>query len=132
MVLILCSGGLLWRLSSSFGWVAAGIVAAVLWGWWWPRYVVAHVRSHMSRREQPCLRGRHSMEALPEGLHAECDITRSTVRWRGIASVAENADHIFIMLSDVQGYVVPKLRVVSGSVDVFSAEVNQYRRDQAA
>ena len=132
MVLILCSGGLLWRQSTSFVWVAAGMVAAAMWGWWWPRYVVAHAGSHMRSREQPCLRGRHLMEALPEGLYAECDITKSTVRWSGIAAVAENANHIFIMLNDVQGYVVPKRQVVSGTIEVFSAKLNQYRSDPAA
>ncbi|HEX6085951.1 MAG TPA: YcxB family protein [Thermoanaerobaculia bacterium] len=102
-------------------------MAAVVWVWYWPRYVIAHARSHMTRRELPCLRGRHAMEAAQQGLSAECDITHSTERWAGISAVAESATHIFVMLNDVQGYVVPKGRVTDGDVGAFLTEMNQYR-----
>src|SRR5439155_21987411 len=118
--------------SGSFIWFAAGIVAALVWAWRWPRYVIAHIRSHMRDREQPCLRGRHAMEAVPEGLHAECDITDSMVRWAGIRSIAETTTHIFVMLTDVQGYVIPKARVGIGNVEAFLAEINRYKGCPAA
>jgi hypothetical protein len=132
IIVTLAAAAILWRQSASLGWLVAGMAAAVAWGWWWPRYLIAHAGSHMRTREQPCLRGRHLMEATPNGLYAECDITKSTVRWSGIAAVAEDDGHIFVMLSDVQGYVIPKREVVSGSIELFLAELNQYRNGPAA
>ena len=132
MVVILVAAVALWSRSGSIIWVAAGIFAAVVWGWYWPRSVIEHARAHMRNREQPCLRGRHLMEAVPEGLHAECDITQSTIRWAGIRSVVDNPTHIFVMLNDVQGYVIPKARVGTGNADAFLAEINRYRNHPAA
>ena len=127
MVMILAASAFLWQQSGSNWWIAAGLVAALVWAWYWPRYLIAHVGSHMRDREQPCLRGRHLIEATQQGLSAECDITQSTVRWTGISAIAETATHIFVMLNDVQGYVIPKTRITSGSVETFLSEMNQYR-----
>lgn len=119
MLLILASSAFLWSRSASPWWITAGLVAAAAWGWYWPHHLVKHARAHMSSRQQLCLHGRHIMEVLASGLYARCDITESTVRWPGIRNVAQTATHVFIMLNDVQGYVVPKARVTDGDLDEF-------------
>lgn len=128
MLLILGCSALLSLRAGTFLWLFAGMVAALIWGLYWPWYVVSHARSHMRVREQPCLRGGHLIEAVAEGLHAKCDITESTVRWPGIRSVSETPDHVFVMLSDVQGYIIPKRRVTNGSLELLLQEIDHYRK----
>jgi hypothetical protein len=67
------------------------------------------------------------MATPPEGLTAKCEVTESLVRWPGVQAIVENGDHIFVMLNDVQGYVVPKRRVTSGGVDEFVRKLREYR-----
>ena len=127
VVLILLTTVVLWQRSDSYVWLIIGFAGAGAWGLYWPRYLVSHARSHMRNREQPCLRGRHVMEAAANGLSAECEITSSVVKWPGIHAVSQTADHVFVMLSDVQGYVIPKKRVTSGDVEHFVRELHQHR-----
>jgi len=68
------------------------------------------------------------MEVLPEGLHAKCDVTDSVIGWAGIRDVIRTADHVFVMLSDEQGYVVPKKRVITGDLEPLIDEVEHLRR----
>lgn len=106
------------------------ICAAAGSAWYAPRQLVAHVRAHMAGKERACLRGRHFMEALPAGLRSRCDIADSTVAWAGIRAVIETADHVFLMLDELQGYVLPKQRIVAGEIGRFLSEVATFRAAQ--
>jgi hypothetical protein len=123
---IVVVSGLLWLKTSSLGLVLVGAVTAVAWGLFWPRRLVSHVRAHMRKRQLQCLTGLHILEATPEALLAKCDVTESTTRWAGIDHVAETARHVFVMLSDVQGYVIPKARIRGGDLDQFAREAQSY------
>jgi YcxB-like protein len=101
-----------------------GVVGWVLNG---PRRIIANVRKTMAGRERPCLRGLHSLDALPDGLHSQCDISDSTVRWVGIRNVIQTNDHLFLMLSESQGYIIPKGRIIQGDLDRFLEDVTRYR-----
>ena len=125
IALSLITFGAFWLRSGSAWWLAAGFAVAVAWGWYWPRQVVANARAGMSNRERPCLRGRHVMEALPAGLVAKCDVTEATIRWVGIHSIARTTNHVFVMRSDIEGFVIPIGRVTSGDIDQFVKEVDR-------
>ena len=79
------------------------VCAAIGWVLYWPRQFIANVRKSMAGREKLCLRGLHFMDAFPEGLHAKCDVTESTVRWVGIRNVIQTDHHLFLMLGETQG-----------------------------
>jgi len=99
-----------------------GLAGALLW----PDRLVSHARSHMQRREQPCLTGRHVLEANPEALTAKCSVTESSTKWVGVHRVDETTRHVFVMLNDVQGYVIPKARIREGDLRQFTAEAQRY------
>ena len=111
----------------SIAWLVLGLCGAPAWVWYWPRQVVANTRSYMARKDLPCLRGRHVMEALPEGLRAKCDVTESLVAWVGIRDVIRTPEHVFVMLDQLQGYVIPKKLVLSGELEPFAREVERFR-----
>ncbi len=104
---------------------AAGAVVGGVWGR--PQRVIANVRKSMVERQPPCLRGLHIMEALPEGLHSTCEVTESTIRWAGIRNVTQTDDHLFLMLGESQGFIIPKGRIVQGNLDRFLEDVARYR-----
>lgn len=101
--------------------------AAIGWAWNASGRLVADVRTHMASKERACLRGRHILEALPAGLRSRCDIADSTVAWAGIREVIETSDHAFLMLDELQGYVIPKKHIVAGDVRHFQIEVANFR-----
>ena len=104
--------------------------AAIGWSWNASGRLVAHVRAHMASKERPCLRGPHILEVLPAGLRSRCDITDSTVAWAGVREVIETSEHIFLMLDELQGYVVPKQRIVVGDPRQFLHEIAKFRTDE--
>jgi hypothetical protein len=127
MVLVLIGAAVLWSDTRSMFWPVFGVGAAAFWAWYWPRQVVANARSSMTRKDRPCLRGRHVMEALPEGLRAKCDVTDSTITWAGVRNVIPTPSHVFVMLDELQGYVVPAGRVLPQDLESFLREVERFR-----
>lgn len=125
---VLCGTAAAW---SQFGtWPAVlggGLALAVAWGFYWPRHLVAHARAHMTSTDRPCLRGRHSMQASQDGLRAKCDVTDAMIGWVGVHDLLQTSEHIFVMLSAMQGYVIPKKRVISGDLNAFVREVERLR-----
>jgi YcxB-like protein len=130
ILLALVAGGTLWIFASPAVALVIAICVAAGSAWYGPRQLVAHVRTHMVSKERACLRGRHFMETLPAGLRSRCDITDSTVAWAGIRDAIETPDHIFLMLDEMQGYVVPKQAIVAGDVGHFLREVAKFRAAQ--
>jgi hypothetical protein len=125
---VFCGTAVAWsQIAKSPAFLAAGLALAVAWSFYWPRHLVAHARAHMTSADRPCLRGRHSMEASQDGLRAKCDVTDAMIGWVGVHDVLQTSDHIFVMLSAVQGYVIPKKRVMSGELDAFVREVERLR-----
>jgi len=105
---------------------ASGAVFGLAGTLFWPNRLVSHARSQMRERELPCLTGRHILEATPDALVAKCDVTDSKTRWAGVHHVAETTRHVFVMLSSVQGYVVPKARIREGNLEQFAREAQMY------
>ncbi|HEU4889118.1 MAG TPA: YcxB family protein [Thermoanaerobaculia bacterium] len=125
MLILLLAGTAMSLAMHSIAWLALGLCGAAVWGWYWPRQVEANTRSYMAGKDLPCLRGRHVIEALPEGLRAKCDVTESLVAWVGVRGVIQTPEHVFVMLDRLQGYVIPKKLVVSGELEPFTREVER-------
>lgn len=117
---------LLWLTTRSLTMVVSATVFGLAGALLWPNRLVSHARSHMQKRERPCLTGRHILETTPEALLSRCDVTESTTRWTGVHHVAETTRHVFVMLSDVQGYVIPKARICEGDLNQFANEARKY------
>ena len=117
---------LLWLATRSLTMVVATSVCGLAGALFWPDRLVSHARSNMQKRERLCLAGRHVLETTPEALMSRCDVTESTTRWAGVHHVAETARHVFVMLNDVQGYVIPKARICEGDLHQFASEAQKY------
>jgi len=93
------------------------LLAALLasaWCWLTPRLMYRSVRRGALECERPCNRGRHALESSPDGLHAKCDVTESVHAWTGVRSVTSAPAHVFVLIGDALGYVIPRRRVISG------------------
>jgi hypothetical protein len=130
ILLAVAIGVTLWIYANTAVALAIAVCIAAGSAWYGPRQLVAHARAHMAAKERACLRGRHFMEVLPAGLRSRCDIADSTIGWAGIRDVIEMHDHVFIMLDELQGYVLPKQRIVAGDVGRFLLEVAKFRSTQ--
>lgn len=127
VMFVLAVTGLLSATTHSISFLVFGVVFAVFWVWYWPHRVVVSVRAHMAAKNRPCMRGLHVIEALPDGLHTKCDLSESRIGWAGIRRVIRTTDHAFVMLDDVQGYVIPKRRVITGDFEPLIDEIESRR-----
>ena len=130
ILLAVVIGVTLWIYANAAVALVMAICIAAGSAWYGPRQLVAHTRAHMAAKERACLRGRHVMEALPAGLRSRCDVADSTIAWVGIRDAIETPDHVFLMLDELQGYVVPKQRIVAGDAGRFLLEVARFRAAQ--
>ena len=127
ILLAVAIGVLLWIFAGPAVAVVIALCAAAGSAWYAPRQLLAHTRAHMAAKDRACLRGRHFIEALPSGLRSRCDLADSTIAWAGIRDAIETADHVFLMLDELQGYVLPKQRIVAGDIRSFLREVAKFR-----
>jgi hypothetical protein len=125
---VLCA--LVW-LKFGLSWPVGAAIGGACWALYWPHRLVSHARAHMRSRKRLCLTGRHFAEATPEALITKCEVAESTTKWSGVHHVTETAHHVFVMLSDVQGFVVPKARIRSGDLDQFVREAQTYARSSS-
>jgi hypothetical protein len=107
--------------------VALGAGMIVVWDI--PRQIRANVRRQMAalfdEGRNPCVRGRHRLEALAEGLAARCDASQSLTAWSAIEDVAQTPSHAFLLLGGGRGLIIPRERIVEGSLDSFLARVRE-------
>lgn len=102
--------------------VGTPLVALALASAWWfvtPPLMYRSVRRQALVRDRPCLRGRHSLEASPDGLRAKCDVSESLHKWTGVRGVESGREHVFFLIGEGVGYTVPRSRIVSGDLDAF-------------
>lgn len=132
VMFVLAVTGLLSATAHSVSYLWFGVAYSIFWVWYWPRRVVANVRAHMAAKSRPCMSGLHVIEALPDGLHTKCDLSESRIGWAGIRRVIRTTDHAFVMLDDLQGYVIPKRRVVAGDFEPLIDEIESRRAGAGA
>jgi hypothetical protein len=123
-------GSIAFSLMSIIMWQARGLVWFVgcvflVTAWWVyaPHLFRLSVRRQAMAHKRPCLRGRHTMEAVNDGVRASCDVSESLHRWAGIREVAKTQAHVFLLIGDSMGYTIPRERVLSGDIDAFADAV---------
>jgi len=129
---VLAVTGLLSATTHSGLYLWFGVAYAIFWVWYWPRRVVTNVRARMAAKNRPCMSGLHVIEALPDGLHAQCELSESRIGWAGVRRVIRTTDHAFVMLDDVQCYVIPRRRVVAGELEALIDEIESRRAGAGA
>ena len=100
-------------------WFVGCVFLVAAWWLYTPHLFRLSVRRKAMAHKRPCLRGRHTMEAVNEGIRASCDVSESLYRWAGIREVAKTQTHVFVLIGDSMGYTIPRERVVSGDLDAF-------------
>lgn len=66
------------------------------------------VRSMLGRNPRESFLGKQQLEAGPEGVTVESAHLRATYRWPAVVGVEETDAHLFVMLGEVYGIIVPK------------------------
>jgi hypothetical protein len=100
------------------------LLAGVLW-WGTPGARLRSVAQQALARKRPCNEGRHILEASDEGLRAKCDLSESLLKWPAVRAIDSRDTHVFVMVGESLGYVVPRSRVISGDLDRFLEAVGR-------
>lgn len=113
-----------------WGFFPLALAAAIGWYLGAPPLLVRYMQRQWSSavvdtRSNSCLRGRHTMEILPEGLRAVCDVQDTTLRWHAVSHVEATDQHSFVYIDPEQAYVVPRRGLLSGDYEHFFAALNQ-------
>lgn len=66
------------------------------------------VRSMLGRNPRESFLGKQQLEAGPEGVTVESAHLRATYRWPAVVGIEETEAHLFVMLGEVYGIIVPK------------------------
>ena len=94
--------GVLWPL-----WIGLGIgVGGALYQI--PRDIKKSTRDFVLRQRAIARQGRHVADARPDGLHTENDVASTRLNWAMIDRIDETPTHVFIMLAEASGYVIPR------------------------
>jgi YcxB-like protein len=101
--------------------ISAAVIAILAVALWLsvPHMIFGNVRQHAMNRDRPCLRGRHSLEIVQEGIRATCDVSNSLHQWAGIRSIVSTSTHVFVLIGQSLGYTVPRAGIVEGNLDAF-------------
>ena len=97
-------------------WLLGGVLLAVAWWLAVPFMMARSMRRHAMTRERPCLRGRHTLEIVEEGIRATCDVSNSQHQWAGVRNIAETSTHVFVLIGETLGYTVPRAGIVGGDL----------------
>jgi hypothetical protein len=96
----------------------------------------ALVKKNMMRTETPetgaTLFGEFTVTVSDEGLGVEHELYSSQFRWAGLSELIETPTHLFLMMSPVRGYVVPKKGLSGASTREFAAAVRRGIESAAA
>ncbi len=85
--------------------VAAIILLSQLLSRWQVRRMV---RTMLGRNPRDGFLGPQRLAAGPEGVSIDNALLTATYRWPGVVGAEEARDHLFVMLGEVYGIIVPK------------------------
>jgi hypothetical protein len=72
------------------------------------RRLRAQVRSMLGRNPRESFLGKQQLEAGPEGVTIDSPLLRATYRWPAVVGAEETGAHLFVMLGEVYGIIIPK------------------------
>jgi hypothetical protein len=73
-----------------------------------PRDMKKSTRNFVLRQRAIARVGRHVAEAQPDGFHTANDVATATVSWTMIERIDETPTHVFVLLAEASGYVIPR------------------------
>jgi hypothetical protein len=93
-------------------WLAVFFVVAVLWVIFYPKYFMSATIKRISKLvdegKNKDMLGKHIITVNEEGIKEESKNGDSRINWDGVEKVAEAENHIFIYISSVMAYIIPK------------------------
>ena len=126
-------GSILYYFTASLLLLVVSLLAIGVWYFFFPRLLRSSQRIATEQRhresQNPCLNGAHRLELTPNGLHASCDVSDTTIQWSGIARIERNSTHGFVYLRNNTGYVIPREKVHEGDFSTFIAEAQKHLQD---
>lgn len=96
------------------------VVAVIAW-FTVPGSIRRSVRKYILRQTRVCHEGPHVLEVRAEGLYSTCARGESTLAWMALDSVAETPTHVFVTLSEANGFAIPRGGITSGDLGAFTA-----------
>ncbi|HKS07232.1 MAG TPA: YcxB family protein [Gemmatimonadaceae bacterium] len=73
-----------------------------------PRDMKKGTRKFVLRQTAIAREGRHVADAQADGLYTENDIANAKVAWRMVERIDETPTHVFVLLAEATGYVIPR------------------------
>ena len=95
-------------MSGSPFWLAGGLLLGAMLALGVTSRTKKAVGAALIRCSNRCLAQPHYAEALPAGLHINCPLTDSTTKWTAIEQIFETDQHIFFLIGEGSGYIVPR------------------------
>ncbi|MBR0666764.1 YcxB family protein [Roseomonas hellenica] len=100
---------LIWYLAAQLGFGLVVAVAMILFSHLaFRRRLRAQVRTMLGRNPRESFLGKQQLEVGPEGVTIDSPLLRATYRWPAVVGAEETEAHLFIMLGEVYGIIVPK------------------------
>ena len=90
------------------------------------------VGNTLARCSQRCAGEPHNAEALADGLKIYCPLADSLLRWRAIEGMAETSTHTFVLLTDMSGYVFPRVGLTAGDAEQFASAIRGFLNGRGA
>jgi len=89
-----------------------------------PALIRMNVRRLLRQQADQTFLGRHRLDFGPQGIADETDSVSGLVPWDAISRAEESADYLYVMLSGLQGVIIPK----RGQPEVVLAQVRTVLR----
>lgn len=93
-------------------WLSAFTITAVLWVTFYPKYFVSgtikRILKMLDEGRNKDMLGKHIFTVNEEGIIEESENGESKINWSGVEKVIETEKHIFIYISSISAYIIPK------------------------
>nr|WP_246503830.1 YcxB family protein [Plastoroseomonas arctica] len=100
------------------GFALAGLVALEALRPW---FIRRQIRTLLGRAPRDAFLGHKRLEASPEGLTITATTSTTQCEWAAITHVDETSQHLFLMLGNASGIIIPKRGQPQAALDALRA-----------
>lgn len=90
------------------------------------------IRKNMLKQETPAISptlfGDLSLSVAEGGLTVEHALSTTHLKWAAVRELVETPEHLFLMVSPIRGYVVPKASLTGATLAELAAEIRRHLR----